>query len=229
MIADRVELLRQVSFLDQLDLAQLENLSSSLIEESFRRDSTIVRADSPGDSMYFIAQGQAKVVLTAGADREVILATLGAGDFFGEMSLLDGRPRSATVMAIEPCKTFKLTRQATLELIRAKPEIALALLAEMSTRLRRADDAIANLALVDVFGRVARYLVDEAQRSGKEVMGGTVLRSRPTQQHIASTIGTSRETVSRVLGEFKKRGLVQTRGRDIVILPSLYDKFSQQA
>lgn len=222
MHANRLELLKKVAFLGQLDDAQLQGLADRLIEQNFRRGASLVKADDPGDSMYFIAQGQAKVVLSASPGREVILATLGAGDFLGEMSLLDGRPRSATVIALEKCHTYKLTRAVTLELIRETPEIALALLAEMSSRLRRADEAIANLALVDVFGRVARYLIDEAKRSGRELHGGTVLRSRPTQQHIASTIGTSRETVSRVLSELKKKGFVQTRGRDIVVLPALY-------
>ncbi len=224
MHPEYMDLLRRVGFLSQLGDEDLGDLASRLIEKTYRRDAVVVRADDPGDSMYFIASGQAKVVLTGGGGREVILATLGPGDFFGEMSILDGRPRSATVLAIEESRMLMLTRESIMDLIRARPEIALALLAEMSARLRRADEAIANLALVDVYGRVARYLLDQAKRDGKPVEGGTMLRSRPTQQHIASTIGTSRETVSRALGDLKRRGLVRTRGRDIVVLPSLYEE-----
>ncbi|MFH1809802.1 MAG: Crp/Fnr family transcriptional regulator [Pseudomonadota bacterium] len=224
MNQEHLELLRKVSFLNQLGTEELDRLASRLVERTFRRDVVVVRADDPGDSMFFIAGGQAKVVLTAGGGREVILATLGAGDFFGEMSILDGRPRSATVLSITESRMLVLTREAMIDLIRNTPEIALALLAEMSARLRRADEAIANLALVDVYGRVARYLIDEAKRSGRPVESGTLLRSRPTQQHIASTIGTSRETVSRALSDLKRRGLVVTRGRDIIVMPSLYDQ-----
>ncbi|MBN2360176.1 MAG: Crp/Fnr family transcriptional regulator [Deltaproteobacteria bacterium] len=223
MRTENIEMLRKVGFLAPLENEQLQRLAALLVEKYFRRDSIVVKADDPGDSMYFIALGQAKVVL-AGGGREVILATLRAGDFFGEMSLLDGRLRSATVIAIEDSRMLVLQRNSLLELVRSTPEIALALLAEMSARLRRADEAIANLALVDVYGRVARYLIDQAKREGRPVAEGILIRSRPTQQHIASTIGTSRETVSRALSDFKRRGLVLTRGRDIIVQPSLYQE-----
>lgn len=223
MQTENVEMLRKVGFLAPLGDEQLQRLAGMLVEKFIRRDAVVVKADDPGDSMFFIAHGQAKVVLTGGG-REVILATLHSGDFFGEMSLLDGRSRSATVIAIEDSRMLVLQRNSLLELVRTMPEIALALLAEMSARLRRADEAIANLALVDVYGRVARYLVDQAKREGRPVADGTLIRSRPTQQHIASTIGTSRETVSRALSDFKRRGLVVTRGRDIIVRPSLYQE-----
>jgi len=226
MSDDHIDLLRKVAFLAPLGDGELHTLSDRLVERLYRRDRVVVQADDPGDSMYFIARGQAKVILSGGGGREVILATLRAGDFFGEMSLLDGRPRSASVIAIEDSRLLMLPREALMDLVRNEPEIALALLGEMSARLRRADAAIADLALVDVYGRVARYLVDQAKNNGKPVGDGTMLKSRPTQQHIASTIGTSRETVSRALSDLKRRGFVVTRGRDIVVRPSLYEEVS---
>lgn len=218
----RLDLLNRVTFLTRLPPAELQRLAERLVVCVFKRDSAVVQIDDPGDSMFFIESGRAKVVLSGSGDREVILATLGPGDFFGEMSLLDGRARSATVIAIEEARLQKLPREALIDLIRNQPEIALGLLAEMSSRLRRADAAIADLALVDVSGRVARFLLEHAELDGKTTPDGIVLRGPLTQQHIASTIGTSRETVSRALGELKRRGLVTTRGRTIVVRPALF-------
>ena len=133
------------------------------------------------------------------------------------MSLLDNQPRSANVIALEEARVLILKREDFADFLKSAPAAALNVLAEMSRRLRKADEIISNLALLDVFGRVARVLLDLASEDGKECEEGIEISARPTQQEIANMAGTSRETVSRALSEFQKRGLIQATGRSILL------------
>lgn len=211
------ELLKKVSLFANVEDAELERISSLLIERSYGRDATIVTRDEPGDAMFVISKGRTKVSIQGDGGREVILNILKVGDFFGEMSLLDDLPRSANVIACEESKVLVLKRDQFAEHMRKSPTTALNIMAELSRRLRRADEIISNLALLDVYSRVAHILIDLAKRDGEEVEEGILIRERPTQQDIASMIGTSRETVSRVLSEFQRRGFVEMRGREILL------------
>ena len=149
--------------------------------------------------------------------REIILSILHAGDFFGEMALLDRQPRSANVVALENSELLGLDREAFQTHLTAHPITAMAILAEMSRRLRHADEVIGNLALLDVYGRVARVIRDLAQEEGEPADGGLLIKERPTQQEIAGLIGTSRETVSRALNDFTRRGLLEMQGKQILV------------
>lgn len=158
-----------------------------------------------------------KVALYGENGREVILSVLKEGDFFGEMSLLDNQPRSANVRALDTSRVLVLSREVFHAALRSGPHVAIPILAEMSRRLRRADEAIGNLALLDVYGRVAHFLLDQARENGVQAEGGVVIKDRPTQQHIAAMVGTSRETVSRALSEFQRRGLIEMEGKEILL------------
>ena len=149
--------------------------------------------------------------------KEIILSILGDGDFFGEMSLLDGEPRSATVIAMKDSTMLVIQRNDFLKQLKQNPTIATGVLSEMSRRIRRADQRIGNLILLDVFGRVARFLLDLAKREGVRYDDGILIERRPTQQDIASMIGASRETVSRVLNELNRRGLISISGKSVMI------------
>jgi len=167
---------------------------------------------------------EGQVGLYGDSGREVILSILRVGDFFGEMSLLDGQPRSANVIAIEKAETLCCHATISSRTYRSSRATALNILAEMSLRLRRADEVIGNLALLDVYGRVARVLMDLASSDGETTDEGVVIRERPTQQDLASMIGTSRETVSRVLGEFQRRGLLSMQGKKILLSQGFTDQ-----
>ncbi|MEL6341390.1 MAG: Crp/Fnr family transcriptional regulator [Myxococcota bacterium] len=211
------ELLKRVSFFEGLDAVMLSELSSCLKPMDFAKDALVVSQDDPGDTMFIIERGRVKVVLYGETGREMILSMFRAGDVVGEMSLLDGQPRSANVIAVEESRLLSLSRRDFADLLKSQPAIALNVLEEMSIRLRRADDIIGNLALLDVYGRVARVLVHMAEREGENTDEGIVIRERPTQQDLASMIGTSRETVSRVLSEFQRRGFLSMQGKKILL------------
>lgn len=212
-----LELLRRVTLLKGLDDDALMALAASFKPTSFAKDTLIVSQNDVGDALFVIETGRVKVVLYGDNGREMILAMLKAGDFFGEMSLLDGEPRSAHVIAVEESRLLVLKRDEFVRHLHARPAIALNILAELCQRLRRADSVIGNLALLDVYGRVARVLIDLAKREGQSTDEGILIRERPTQQDLASMIGTSRETVSRVLSEFQRRGYLSMQGKQLVL------------
>lgn len=211
------ELLQKVSLFHQVETEELDRIASLLTPKDVVKDAHIVTQDEPGDSLFIIAKGRVKVVIFGDNGREVILTILKAGEFFGEMALLDDLPRSANVIAAEDAQVLILKRDVFAEHITKSPKTALNVMAELSRRLRRADEIIGNLATLDVYGRVAHIMIDLAKKDGEEVEEGILIRERPTQQDIASMIGTSRETVSRVLSEFQKRGFVEMRGREILL------------
>ncbi|MEW5853066.1 MAG: Crp/Fnr family transcriptional regulator [Myxococcota bacterium] len=213
------EYLRRVSIFATIPDRDLDTLAGAVAERSYEKDALIVGADDPGDSLFVIASGRVKVVLYGESGREVILSVLKEGDFFGEMSLLDNQPRSANVRAIEPSRMLILSREPFHSALRGGPHVAIPILAEMSRRLRRADESIASLALLDVYGRVARFLLDMAKQDGVQVEDGVRIKERPTQQQIAAMVGTSRETVSRALNEFQRRGLIEMDGKSLVLKP----------
>ena len=212
-----VELLKKVSLFQNVEDSELQKVASLLSPRDCPKDTHIVTQDEPGDAMFIIAKGRVKVVLYGDNGREVILTLLKAGEFFGEMALLDDLPRSANVIAHEDSQVLVLKRDQFAEHIKSSATTALNVMAELSRRLRRADEIIGNLATLDVYGRVAHIMIDLAKKDGEEVEEGILIRERPTQQDIASMIGTSRETVSRVLSEFQKRGFVEMRGREILL------------
>ncbi len=213
----RVDYLKRVSIFNDLDLASLASLGSLFKEKAYEKEALIVSQEEAGDSLFVVTDGRVKVVLYGTSGREVILSVFKPGDFFGEMSLLDNQPRSANGIALEPSRLLMLDRSSFARHLAANPRTALNVLSEMSKRLRRADSIIGNLALLDVFGRVARYLRELAKAEGKPTVDGVEIRERPTQAEIAAMIGTSRETVSRALSEFQRRGFIELVGKRILL------------
>jgi CRP-like cAMP-binding protein len=214
---DIVELLRQVSIFKEVPPETLADLARRVWEKKADAGTVIVNHEEPGDVLFVIASGKCKVALYGETGREIILSILRSGDFFGEMSLLDRQPRSANVIAVEDSVLLGLDRDAFQSHLTAHPATALAVLAEMSRRLRHADEVIGNLALLDVYARVARAVRELAQKQGEPVEGGLLVKERPTQQEIAGLIGTSRETVSRALSDFARRGLLEMSGKQILV------------
>ena len=207
-----IPILQRVPLFSQLSAVELQRVVDVARERAYPRNSVILFEDDPGDALYVVATGQVKVVLIGEDGREVILSVMGPGEFFGEMSLLDDEPRSAHVIAMEDSSLAVLRREDFESLLTATPQIALALLRELSRRLRRADEKVGSLVLLDVQGRVARLLLDMA---GEE--GGERITRRLTHHTIAQMIGSSRETVSRTMRDLTDKGLIAVQRRDIVI------------
>jgi CRP/FNR family transcriptional regulator, cyclic AMP receptor protein len=217
-MSDVKELLRRVPFFRDFSEADLTHLSGLVIRKTFPRDNLIVLAEDEGDTLFIIVRGQVKVSLISEDGREVILAMLGSGDFFGEMSLLDGKPRSATVTAAEETELVTLRRSDFIALLKRMPDLAIAILAALTTRLRKADRKIESLALMDVSGRIAAALLQMAEEVGQHRDDDIVIHNRPTHQALANMAGTTRETVTRVLKRLEQEGYLYTTGRDLVIM-----------
>jgi len=218
--------------------ALFRGCSSSAIDDLARRvqvrtrpaATLIVAQDEPGDSMFILVSGRVRVALFGESGRELTLGELHAGEYFGEMSLIDNRPRSANVIAIDDTVLLVLTKEAFTGHLRAHPQTALNLMSELSRRLRRADETIAQLALQDVEARHCRTLERLAREEVQPAVspadsdGDLVLRRRPTQQDLANMVGSCRETVSRTLTAMAKRGLVVPRGRTLVLTRALLSR-----
>lgn len=204
-----VDTLRRVPLFAQLGDDELARVAATVRERPYPRNSVIVFEDDPGDALFVVAGGQVKVVLIGEDGREVILAVLGPGDFFGELALIDDEPRSAHVMAMDDARLLVLRRDDFQRELEAHPRIALGLLRALSRRLRRADDKIGALVMLDVYARVARVL-SELTEDG--------LVAGVTQATMAQMIGSSRETVSRTLRELTDRGLISLSDKGIHVL-----------
>jgi CRP/FNR family cyclic AMP-dependent transcriptional regulator len=208
-----LEVLRKVPLFATMREGDILAFAELVRERSFPKGSVIVFEDDPGDALYLVARGQVKVVLIGEDGREVILSVLGEGNFFGEMSLIDEKPRSATVIAMVDSVVLVLRREDFQARLRTSPEIAIALLRELSRRLRRADEKIGSLVLLDVNGRLADLILRLAEEEG-----GDRITKKLTHNVLAQMIGSSRETVSRTMRDFIERDLVQVSRKEITIL-----------
>jgi CRP/FNR family cyclic AMP-dependent transcriptional regulator len=206
------DVLKKVPLFSDLSEAELARFAEVTREREYPKNSVILFEDDPGDALYIVSAGQVKVVLIGEDGREVILSVLGDGDFFGEMALIDDEPRSAHVIAMRDSQLLVLRRDDFQAQLVAQPKIGLKLLRVIVQRLRRADEKIGGLVLLDVNGRVARLLLDMADE-----VGGPKITRRLTHHTIAQMIGSSRETVSRAMRELVDRGLIEVTRREISI------------
>jgi CRP/FNR family transcriptional regulator, cyclic AMP receptor protein len=207
------ELLANSPLFADLAAHEMDALARVAEARDFPRDQAVFAVNENPDGLYVVAVGRVKVCLSSSEGKELILATLGPGQFFGEMSLLDDEPRSATVVAQLPTTVYRIRRDDFHRLLETHPSIARKLLRELSLRLRRANAQMESLATLDVVGRMARYFIEIAKQHGQILGNGWVAVRRPTHQDIASSIGTSRETVTRLMADLEQRGLVVNEGR----------------
>jgi CRP/FNR family transcriptional regulator, cyclic AMP receptor protein len=213
------QLLRDVPLFATMGASQQTAIAAVAEVIVVARGQTVVREDDDTNRGFFVLlEGEAKVAISGPDGREAVLALLTEGDFFGEMSLLDGDPRSATVRVTTDARLLHIRREAFVNLLREYPDIAIGMLAELSLRLRQANRRIEALALMPVNGRVAAALIQIADTHGVRLKGQLFLRERPTQAEIAELACTTRETVSRVLGQLQKDGIINVEGREMVIL-----------
>jgi CRP-like cAMP-binding protein len=221
------ELFRRFSLFADLPDADLASVAAVAKPRRYARDEVVIREDERGDVFCLIKQGRVKITMTSPEGKELILSTLGPGQFFGEMALLDDEPRSASVIATEKLEVLTIWRSDFLQLLRENFAFTRRLLAEMSKRLRDASSRIESLATMDVYGRLARYLLELAGNQGREAPGGYIAVTRPTHQAIANTIGTSRETVSRLLHELMEQGLILSERKTIYLRRDALRRFRE--
>ena len=192
---------------------QLRMLASVVTRRSTPRSTTVMASGDATDSLYIVLSGRLKVMMSDAEGKEVILSILGPGEFFGEMGLIDDAPRSASVVAIEPCELLCIAKRDFKKCLAENFEMAMAVMRGLVRRLREADRKIGSLALLDVYGRVARLLLDMSEN----VEGEKVVTKRLPKQDIAKMIGASREMVSRVMKDLQMGGYIEVRGSNIVL------------
>ena len=206
-------LLRNVPLLSVLSEKELVLLARVVTRKSYARGSQILGAGDPTDSLYILISGRIKVLMSDLDGKEVILAILEPNEFVGEMGLIDNSPRSANVVALEPCEVVCISKSDFKRCLADNFEMAMTVMRGLVKRLRDADNQIGSLALMDVFGRVARLLLETA-----EVVGGEkVVTRKLSKQDIARMIGASREMVSREMKHLQEEGYIELRGDAIII------------
>ncbi len=222
---DARELLRTVPIFSELSDPDIESLSSVATRRRYPKDTVVFYENDEGDSFFMILSGRVKVTILGDDAREVILSMLGPGDFFGEMALLDDEPRSATAIAVEDAELFALQRSDFASVLERTASISAALIRVLTQRLRKANHQISTLALLDVYGRVARVLIEMAQDEGRRLRDGSIAFRRATHQEIANRIGTTRETVTRMMKDLERQGYVRVSGREFVLEPGFERSF----
>ena len=223
---EKIELLQSVSIFWDLNNDELGHIADKMVAKHFENGNYIFLEDSEGEKCFFVLKGSVKVTRLSKDGREVILAMLNEGDFFGEMSLLDGESRSANVIALEKTRVLTLDRNDFIEVVNDYPQIAVQLLKELARRLRKSDRQIASLSLSDAEKRIALCIIRFADEQGVIQNGKVSIPKTPIQQDIANMAGTSRETVSRALGLLEKENLIERNGRELMILD--YKKFIKE-
>jgi CRP/FNR family cyclic AMP-dependent transcriptional regulator len=222
---DDQELLRTVPIFSELTDGDIAALGRLTARRRFPKDTVVFFENEEGDSFFMILEGRIKVTILGDDGREVILSMLGPGDFFGEMALLDNEPRSATAIAVEESELLSLHRTDFQTVLTDNRSITVALIKVLTARLRRANHQISTLALLDVYGRVARVIVDMAREEGRRLRDGRIAFRRATHQEIANRIGTTRETVTRMLKDLERQGLIHIEGKEIVVEPDFEKVF----
>ncbi len=214
--------LKPVSFFSHLTEKNLHLIQSHCKELSFPEGSVILRQEEQSFDLYIIVDGQVGVSLMNPDGKEVVLDVLEKGDFFGELSFLDNRSRSAMVTAITDVRIMFIQRDAFRKIVKENADIAINLLSVMASRLRKANEMIETLTFLDVSGRVAKVLMETAKEKGEEMPNGFLRLRCPTHQTIANQIGSSREAVTKAMKSLVSNGLIAVDGKDIVISPKQF-------
>lgn len=208
-----LSLLHRIPLFLGLPEAQLDNLARMAVPRKVARHTTIVHAGDHTDSLFVIVSGSAKVISRDVEGREVILAMLGVGEFFGEMGMIDGEPRSADVVADENCELLAIAKKDLTQALVGNVDLCLNIMRSLVVRLREANRRIESLALMDVYGRVAKLLLDLSA----EEDGIRVIRRKMTKQDMAKIVGASREMVSRVMKDLEHQGYISVEKGRIVL------------
>jgi len=212
-----VRLLRSIPIFSGLEEEDLERIANLCVHKTCAPNQVILVEEESGQSLFIIKRGSVKVSHVSEEGREVILSILNAGDFFGEMAVLDGRGRSANVTALAETELLVLRRGDFLGLLEDYPQISIALLRELAGRIRASDSHISTLSLKDAMGRVAMALIHVAEKTGRRRGQEVVIPKLPIQQDLANMAGTARETISRAMSQFEEMGYLQREGRRLVI------------
>jgi len=212
-----LSLIKNVPLFSCLDDIELEGLLKAAVRKTFARHTILLNAGDTTDSLYVITEGKVKAVIIDEHGKEIILSISGPGEYFGEMAMIDGEPRSATIMTREQTEIMIFSKGDLRRVFAQNPDIVFNLLKGLTRRLRKANQQIESLALMDVYGRVATLLTEAAKPLGS----AAVIPEALTHQEIANMVGSSREMVSRILNELVRGGYIAVEKRIISIIKKL--------
>ncbi len=212
------EFFTEVSLFSNMDKNEIEQITKICVERSFEKGKTIFYEQAQGTSFYLILSGQVKIVMMSNDGREHTLGVLKEKDFFGEVSMLDGQPRSATAIALSDVKTVTLNRDEFHKILKDNPEMILKIMYVLCKRLRHADKHVESLAFLTATGRVARTINNLADEIGVKDNLKVVINHNMTRQDFANIAGTSRETFTRVIMDFQDEGLLEIDKNKIVVI-----------
>jgi CRP-like cAMP-binding protein len=209
-----LDLIRRVPLFSMLTNDQAQSIADSVVKRRFRRGEIVVEHGRKSNALFILLNGRARVLTSDSRGREVILAVLQPGDYVGEMSLIDNEPHSATVRAEVQTDMLILQRADFARCLPENSSLSYAIMRGLVSRLRQADRQIESLALLDVYGRVARTLLDMAEQNGEQLL----IRNKVSRQDMAKIVGASREMVSRVMKDLEERGVIETQENGSVVI-----------
>ncbi len=210
--------LRRAPLFDALDDEGARVLRRQMSEVKLSRGEHLFMEGDDGDALYVVIEGKVKLTRAAPDGRENLLSVIGPGEMFGELSLFDPRPRTSSASAVTDASLASLKHEALIPWLRERPDVSLHMLRQLARRLRRANDVNADLVFTDVPGRVAKNLLDLAERFGNQEPDGLHVHHDLTQEELAQLVGASRETVNKALADFAARGWLQISARSVLIL-----------
>lgn len=212
------DVVRQAPLFAALDDEASDALRATMSRTDVGRGQILFHEGDPGDRLYVIVDGKVKLGRASGDGRENLLAVLGPGEMFGELSLFDPGPRNATATAVADTSLIALGSDDLLNWLTGRPEVARQLLRALARRLRRTNEAMADLVFSDVPGRVAKALLDLSERFGRPTDDGLRVAHDLTQEELAQLVGASRETVNKALADFASRGWLRLEARAVVLI-----------
>jgi CRP/FNR family transcriptional regulator len=217
---DMVQIVKSVPLFMSLTKKDWEDVAHMLVGRCYPKDAYIFHAGDPPDALYIVWTGQVKILRHSEEGRDIVLDVIGPGHMFGEMAVFDGMPYSASAQAMEDVALVAISRPDFFRLLERYPGVSLAVISELSRRLRNASDLVHSLAVERVERRIARMLLKLAANSARYRDNGLVIDLPLTRQDIADMTGTTVETAIRVMSRFRKEGLITTeRGRVVVLDP----------
>ena len=201
-----------------LDASAADALRASMNLVKLRKGQSLFREGDDGDHLFVVSSGKVKLGTKSVDGRENLLMILGPGDMFGELSLFDSGPRTATATAVTDSKLLALGQDKVIPWVKEHPEVSLQLLARLASRLRRTNEVVGDLVFSDVPGRVAKALIDLGVKFGDKRSEGLFVNHDLTQEELAQLVGASRETVNKALADFAQRGWLRLEARSVMIL-----------
>jgi CRP-like cAMP-binding protein len=211
------DVLRQAPLFQGLDEEASTALENSMTTVSLRRGENLFDEGDEGDRLYVVISGKIKLGRTSADGRENLLAILGPGQMFGELSFFDPGPRSATATAVTDAQLRSLGHASLSPVLAEQPNVAYAMLNQLAGRLRRTNEVVGDMVFSDVPGRVSKALLDLAERFGRQTDEGILVNHDLTQEELAQLVGASRETVNKALADFASRGWLRLEPRSVTI------------